>query len=179
MRFSPRGDRAAAAVDVHGGMRDPEIPVFDMTTGEIAYGISAIFTLGASAFSADGSLLYMTGASAAARTDSSVVIVADADDGGIVRQVSFPDQAVGLALDEASGRLLIPALDGNCGLHLLVFEAATLNQEADLQVPPGDSPCDSEYEMVTLSVRSSSPSAYVVKGTGHQPARAFRFDLRD
>jgi hypothetical protein len=178
--LSPAGDRAAAGVRTTAELHDPEIPVFDLATGDVAYTVGAIYSLGAAEFSPDGDLLYMTGSSPGFRTDSSVVIIANASDGTMVRQASFPTQALGLTLDAVTDRLLIPTAGPDCRLHLMVLNASTLVVEADLLVPLEDSPCNLDYEAPVILYRSGTPLARVVRPLGFSsPAGVFTFDLRE
>jgi hypothetical protein len=177
--FSPSGDRAAAGVLPSAGLNDPGIPVFDLATGDTAYTITAIYSLGAAEFSPDGSLLYMTGSAPGFRTDSSVVIIANAGDGTIVRHATFPTQALGLTLDVVGGRLLIPTESASCQLHLFVLDAVTLAVEADLLVPSRLNLCYNDFEAPVVLSRPGPPVARVVRPLGTEHPRIFSFDLKD
>ena len=176
---SPAGDRAVGGGRASAGLADPGFPVFDLATGDTAYSITAIYSLGAAEFSPDGSLLYMTGSAPGFRTDSSVAIIANADDGTIVRHATFPTQAMGLTLDAVGGRLLIPTESDSCQLHLFVLNATTLAVEADLLVPPTLSPCYYDFEAPVVLSRSGPPIARVIRPFGPIEPRVFSFDLKD
>ena len=177
--YSPAGDRAAAGVGTSAALNDPGVPVFDLATGDTAYSITAIYSLGAAEFSPDGSLLYMTGSAPGFRTDSSVVIIANAEDGTIVRHASFPTQALGLTLDVVGGRILIPTESDGCRLHLMIFDITTLAVEADLLVPSASSPCYNDFEAPVVLYRSGAPMARVIRPLGTADPRVFSFDLKD
>jgi hypothetical protein len=177
--YSPVGDRAVAGVGTSAALNDPGIPVFDLATGDTAYTISAIYSLGAAEFSPDGSLLYMTGSAPGFRTDSSVVIIANADDGTIVRHATFPTQALGLTLDVVGGQILVPAESTGCRLHLMVLDITTLAVKADLLVPSSLSPCYHDFEAPVVLSRSGPPIARVIRPLGTAAPRVFSFDLKD
>lgn len=100
LRFSPRRDRAI----IQGSARAEGMLVYDATTGDTAYGLPAVTTLGAAAVSADGSQFTMTG-QATYSEFASVVLTVDATTGATLRQTRIPHFSLGISRDPIQDRL--------------------------------------------------------------------------
>ena len=173
--ISPRGDRAvilAGNYDPLDGSPSLGVPVLDVTTGQVAYGVAPILRSPTAAFSADGDTLFLAGLGG----DGEVLLVLRAGDGHVQRSVPLPFGASALALDPARPWLYVagfawPSRRG----WLLVLDRDSLGLVASVGVPdtiPGGLCCDYTARIVPSP---SEQRVYVVNVTGFNDdySRAF------
>ncbi len=174
MYYSPSANRAASGVNCCSGLNNPAIPVLDMTTGDVAYRITAIKSDAAAAFSPDGNHLYMTGG---ITSDSSLVMLADAEDGEILATRGLQGWTAGLALGTAG--LYVPVVGADCRVRLFVLDPATLALQASLGVPPDQDSCEDTRDIWAVTYSSTTRTLFVTRPTAILPGRIYQFDLRE
>jgi hypothetical protein len=133
---SPRGDRAvilAGNYEPLDGSPPAGVPVLDVATGVVAYGIGQIRYAATAAFSAGGDTLFVAGDDANRQPQ---LVMVRAGDGVILRSVALPLIAGAIAPDPFRPWLYVagftwPDRRG----HLLVFDRESLALMATLGAP--------------------------------------------
>lgn len=173
--MSPRGDRTTMATVVNG-LNSPGIPVWNNSTGDVAY-YMPLLSSETAAFSPDGNTLYMVGGY---QYSADTLVAVNATTGTLlVPKVKLPDgwQGMGVAYRDAAGggQLLVGAATAS-SLVLLVYRASTLEL---LGVLPTDDACPDMQAGAcfsgVVSVDAAHNHAYIV--IPGDPTPIWTFDL--
>ena len=150
--ISPRGDRAVILAGNYSpldGSPSLGVPVLDVPTGRLAYGVAPILRSPTAAFSAEGDTLFLAGLDEA---DRYLLLVLRAGDGLVLRSVALPFKASAIAPDASRPWLYVVGEDFSARQgRLLVFDRDSLGLRASLDVPdtiPGGLCCDHTARIV-------------------------------
>jgi hypothetical protein len=132
--MSPAGTRTTLAATVASGSG---VPVWDNTTGSVAFNLPVPFTE-AAAFSTNGNVLYAVGGQ---QISADTIVAVDATTGALAHRAPLPNSllAMGIAYRDGvgGGELLVGAATPS-SLVLLVYRASTLEL---LGILPTDDAC--------------------------------------
>lgn len=184
--LSPRGDRAAIAID---GPVPLDVPVFDAATGSVAWRASSFSGVTGAEFSADGATLLFVGPDSAhglADTRFPVegfrVELRDATTGEVRAARAIDRNLAGATFDPIADLVYVittrPRVIGtrDIGPGVLVLRRSTLETVAELEVPANATACLNFCYKAVAAV-STEPALYVVTEVEGSVTGRYRFTL--
>ncbi|HEY4100298.1 MAG TPA: hypothetical protein VGM20_05405 [Gemmatimonadales bacterium] len=178
--MSPRHDRATYAPDhiVAGA----GVPVLAMPSGNVAFAVPMPIGASSADFSADGSLLAMTGGSQAREGFFGRLMVVSANDGTMQHDTTFSTNTYLASFDPVRPLLYVWTLVTDLGSSVLKSEVVVLDRGTFRVVGRMETPQNSAATCNTnfsgaLSVSSSGNALYAFRGCYTTPSVALRFTL--
>lgn len=169
VHLSPRGDR----VVLRSVASNAGVPVINSLTGDTAYTIPRMRSLGAAGFTADGSEFFASGY----YPPSDSLRRIDATTGAILASAALPGAGPWNLEVDPGGRYVYLHLNADCRPRIVVYDATTMAMVGDLRVPLSVDPmrCDnSTWE--GMLVLDTAPNRLYVVWNG-EPFPVFEFTV--